>query len=57
VVHRSLLAALARRGANVLDLRPLFEAGGDPLAFYFASDAHWNAKGHALAADAIARRL
>ena len=56
-VHRSLLSALARRGVEVLDLRPLFEAGGQPLGFHFASDPHWTARGHALAAGAISQHL
>jgi hypothetical protein len=56
-VHRALVAALERRGLEVLDLRPLFEAGGAPLSYHFANDPHWNARGHRLAAEAIARRL
>jgi hypothetical protein len=56
-VHRALVAALVRRGLEILDLRPLFEAGGAPLAYHFANDPHWNAEGHRLAAEAIARRL
>jgi lysophospholipase L1-like esterase len=56
-VHKALVAALARRGMAVLDLRPLMEAGGTPLAYHFANDGHWNARGHALAAEAIAKCL
>jgi hypothetical protein len=53
-IHRALATALAARGVPALDLRPLFEAGGAPLAFHFANDGHWNPRGHRLAAEAIA---
>jgi lysophospholipase L1-like esterase len=53
-VHEALVAALVRRGIAVLDLRPPMEAGGTPLGYHFANDGHWNARGHALAAEAIA---
>jgi hypothetical protein len=56
-VHRALVAALARRGIEVLDLRPLFERGGAPLSLHFANDGHWNPRGHRLAAEAIVDRL
>lgn len=56
-VHKALVAALTARSIAILDLRPLFEAGGMPLAYHFASDGHWNARGHALAAEAIAKCL
>jgi hypothetical protein len=56
-LHRRFVVALQARGLDVLDLRPLLEAGGRPLSYHFASDGHWNAEGHRLAAEAIARRL
>lgn len=56
-VHTALVAALASRGIAVLDLQPLMEAGGTPLGYHFANDGHWNARGHALAAEAIAKCL
>jgi hypothetical protein len=56
-VHKALVAALIKHGVSVLDLRPLLEAGGAPLAYHFANDGHWNARGHALAAEAIAKCL
>jgi hypothetical protein len=55
--HRALVTALRDRGIDVLDLRAAFEAGGAPLQYHFANDGHWNERGHALAADAIAARL
>jgi lysophospholipase L1-like esterase len=56
-VHRSLVTALQERGLDVLDLRPLMEAGGAPLEYHFANDGHWNPRGHRLAARALAGRL
>jgi hypothetical protein len=56
-VHKGFVAALGRARVDVVDLRPLFEAGGRPLAYHFANDGHWNARGHRLAAEAIARKL
>ncbi len=56
-IHKALRTALAQRGIAVLDLRPLFEADSMPLTFHFANDGHWNARGHRLAAEAIARCL
>jgi hypothetical protein len=56
-VHRAFVAALQQRGIDMLDLRPLLEAKGKPLAYHFANDGHWNAAGHALAAEAISRHL
>jgi len=56
-VHRGFAAALAHRGIEVLDLRPMWEVGGQPLAYHFVNDGHWNAGGHRLAGEAIARRL
>ncbi|MCX7361074.1 MAG: hypothetical protein NTV97_04215 [Alphaproteobacteria bacterium] len=56
-IHHALVEALAERGVETLDLRPVLEAGGAPLSFHFANDGHWNPRGHRLAAEAIARRL
>lgn len=56
-VHGAFVAALRQRGIDVLDLRPLLEANGTPLAYHFANDGHWNTEGHALAAHAISQHL
>lgn len=56
-VHKGFVAALAGLGVDIVDLRPLLEAGGQPLAYHFANDGHWNARGHRLAAEALAHRL
>ncbi len=56
-VHEGFAAALQRLGIEMVDLRPLFESGGQPLSYHFANDGHWNERGHRLAAEAIARKL
>lgn len=56
-VHHAFVAALRQRGIDVLDLRPMLEAKGTPLAYHFANDGHWNPIGHALAAEAISQHL
>ncbi|UYN93864.1 MAG: hypothetical protein KIT25_17655 [Enhydrobacter sp.] len=56
-VHVAFVAALARAGLDVLDMRPLLESDGAPLSHHFVNDGHWNEAGHRLAAGAIAARL
>lgn len=56
-VHKAFVVALQQRGIEVLDLRPLLEAKGTPLAYHFANDGHWTPQGHALAAEAISQHL
>ncbi len=51
---QQLLTAWGREhGVPVLDLLPAFKAVGSPESLYFQNDIHWNAAGHALAAQAI----
>jgi hypothetical protein len=52
-VHAEFASSLAARGLDVIDMKPLLEAGGDPLAYHFESDGHWNAAAHDLAAKAV----
>ena len=56
-VHQRLLRWAAERSLPVVDLLPALQstaAGGSP---YYRVDAHWNARGHEAAAQAIARAL
>lgn len=50
-----LETALDAMGVSYLDLREVFAQQSEPL--YFRTDSHWNAKGAALAADAILAAL
>lgn len=52
-VHREFAAALADRGLEVVDMKPVFEKDGAPLDYHFKNDGHWNVAGHELAARAI----
>jgi hypothetical protein len=33
------------------------ERSGEPLAFHFKNDAHWNERGHALAAQLLVGKI
>jgi len=52
-VHGKFIALLDAKSVKVLDLRPIFEATGRPMAFTYESDPHWNEDGHRLAAQAL----
>ena len=52
-VHEAFVRMSREAGLNVLDLKPLLEAEGDPLSCYFKTDPHWNARGHAVAGRAL----
>jgi len=56
-ISRTLIGRLRDMGLEVVDIRPSFEAGGDPFKHYFKNDPHWNAAGHRQVAIAIARHL
>ncbi len=60
-VHRDFVNELENLNLDavdhVIDLRPAFEAGGNPLRFHFRFDGHWNADGHRLAAEVIRSRF
>lgn len=51
----ALYARLDEMGVSYLDLRDVFTSGSEPL--YFRTDSHWNARGAALAADALLASL
>lgn len=51
----ALLAGLRDRGVRVVDLAGTFQSGGDPLSFFWLGHGtHYNAKGYAAAASALA---
>ncbi len=50
-----LMRELDRQGVHYLDLFPVLSSGDGPL--YYRTDTHWNARGSALACDAIVAAL
>jgi len=56
-IHRAFIEALKRTGLAVVDLRTVFEETKDPLALHFPNDGHWNPRGHAMAARALAEAI
>jgi hypothetical protein len=55
--HDAFVKALAPLGAPIIDMRPVFEASGNPLQYHFKNDGHWTAEAHALAAREIHKIL
>ena len=56
-VHEAFIDLLKKANLQVLDLKPALDQTGEPLAYYFKSDPHWNPKGHALAAKELSKAL
>jgi len=52
--HGAFVDRIRDLGLDVVDLRPVFENGGNPLGYHFANDPHWTPGGHMLAAKALA---
>lgn len=53
-VHTAFSTALRDRDLEIVDPRARFEEGGNPLAYHFRNDGHWNGEGHRLAAEILA---
>jgi hypothetical protein len=51
--HERFARALLARGFEVVDMLPRMEGDGHALRYYYGFDGHWNAAGHARAAEAI----
>ena len=56
-IHNDFVTAVHTAGLGVVDPRDLMERSGEPLAFHFKHDGHWNARGHALAAELLAEEI
>lgn len=56
-VHEAFIGLLKRHDLQVVDMKPALEKTGEPLAHYFKNDAHWNSRGHALAAQILFQSL
>lgn len=55
--HQRIYDELARRCFRIVDMRPVMVATSAPIDFHFRNDGHWNPKGHALAAEALAKAI
>lgn len=53
-IHEEMVQSLRAAGVKVVDMKPRFEASGDPLSFYYKTDPHWSPRGQAAAAEALA---
>ena len=56
-VYDIVVAGLGSEKPSVLDLRGPFREYSKPETLYYDDDAHWNARGMALAADCIVDHL
>lgn len=56
-IHEQFVGLLKSRGLDVVDLRPVFEASGDPLQYHYSREGHWNRKGHLKAAETLQRYI
>jgi hypothetical protein len=56
-VHNEFVRMARNQGLDVIDLRPIFEASGDPLQYHFPNNGHWKIQGHSLAAEAITAHI
>ena len=56
-IHHRFVQRLREARLPVVDLKSRFEQSGNPLGYYFTSDAHWNRQGHKAAAAALAEFL
>ncbi len=55
-VHEEFVRLLGAANVRVVDMAPAMEKAGPPLAYYFNTDAHWNTRGHVLAAELLAEQ-
>jgi hypothetical protein len=56
-VHNEFVSLVRNQGLDVVDMRPILEASGNPLQYYFPNNGHWKIQGHALAAEAITAHI
>ena len=55
--YDEVVRGAAGDGAELIDLRPIFRSQPDPAGLYYEKDGHWNARGIALAADIIVKKV
>lgn len=56
-VQNRFVSLLREAGIKLVDPTPRFEENGKPLEYYFATDPHWTADGHRLAAEELIKEM
>jgi hypothetical protein len=57
-VHDLFVSELRKtKNIEVVDMRPIFEATGNPMQFHFKHDGHWSGTGHQWAAKYLAEQI
>jgi len=56
-VHEAFVRLLREAGVRVVDPKEALEKQGAPLDCYFKTDPHWNARGHAIAAQELFKAI
>ena len=57
-VHDLFVSEISKSpNVEVVDMRPVFEATGNPMQFHFKHDGHWNEKGHLWGGQYLAKQI
>ena len=56
-VHDKFIDTLIKNNLPIVDMRNPMEVSKNPLKYHFKYDGHWNAYGHKLAAEELAKKI